>query len=246
MFCRVHTTKTFDFLVMSSKQEMLKLASQLQSMAMGGGNKKKNKPNKPKSSNSLPGPSGNIVAPNQRPITSRNRPRNRPRNGARNDGSIRISRVVKIGEVKADDKGSFTKAFPCNLRNFTWISKIANAYERVKFHKLGFTYRACVGTNSTGLIAMGFDYDSNASAPTDRDNVTCLEPFVEVPIWGSPSTMMLPQNKLNAVNWYIMDSTDPVLKSPGSLLVAVTSDKKSITIGDIFCTYDVTFMGPQA
>lgn len=231
---------------MSSKQEMLKLASQLQSMAMGGGVKKKNKPNKSKPSNNLPGPSGNIVAPNQKPMTSRNRPRNRPRNGPRNDGSIRISRVVKIGEVKTDDKGGYLNTFPCNLRNFTWISKIANAYERVKFHKLGFTYRACVGTNSTGLIAMGFDFDPSASKPSSRDNVTCLEPFLEVPIWGSPSMMMLPQSKLNAVNWYTMDSSDVTMRAPGSLLVAVSSDKTSAVIGDIFCTYDVTFMGPQA
>lgn len=231
---------------MSSKQEMLKLASQLQSMAMGGGNKKKNKPQK--NVNSSPGkPSGNIVAPNQKPVSSRSgRPRNRPGRGPRNDGSIRISRVVKIGEVSVSDKGDYTKSIPCSLRDFTWISKIAKAYERVKFHKLGFTFRSCVGTNASGLIAIGFEFDPAAAAPTNRENVTCLEPFLEVPIWGTPPMLVVPQSRLNSVNWYVMDSSDKALAMPGCLQVAVSSDKKSTVVGDIFCSYDVTFMGPQA
>lgn len=229
---------------MSSKQEMLKLAAQLQSLAMSSSSSKPKRNRRKKTKGKGAGPSVSkagplVVAPIQRPVKSNGNGSSMPN---RNDGTIRIARTVKVGELKTDASGVVKATYPINLKDFTWVSKIANAYERVRFHKLGFSYRSCVGTNSSGLIAYGFDYDPDQKAG-DRAAITALEPFVEVPIWSTPAIMMIPSNRLNAVQWYTMDSS---FKAPGCLQVAVNCDKNTAVIGDMFCYYDVTFMGPVA
>lgn len=236
---------------MMSKQEMLKLASMLQSCSMkkNGGEqplpqrqRRRRRRNGAANNASNGGVSSAVIAPqNVSTTSSRRRRRRRGRANTSNDGSIRIARSVRLCELKTGADGVLATACELNPRHWGWIDKISAAYERCKFHRLGFTFRTACGTTKSGLVSYGVDWDPSAEAPGDRGVVTACVPFLECAVWANPNELVCPSDKLNAVTWYVFDQS--AVSMPGKLLVYAQSDK-NLLIGDIFVHYDLTLSGP--
>lgn len=234
---------------MNSKQEMLRLAAMLQHCASLSETttrkrrrrRRRRAGNGAGNGNSV---SGQLAIAPQNVATTSKPQRRRRRRGAQagnNDGSIRLARTVRLCELKTNSNGVLSAACELNPRKWKWIDKVSAAYERCKFHRLGFTFRTAMGTTASGLVTYGVDWDPSAHAPTDRAVVSACTPFTECAIWANPSEMVCAQDKLNAVTWYVFDQFQ--VSMPGKLLVYAESEANKL-VGDIFVHYDLTLSGP--
>lgn len=222
-----------------NSQQINQLVTALTALTVSG--KKKNKRNRKKKGNSsgVQAPRITVTAPNT-VVGGKGRRRKRPGPGSSmGDGSLRLRRTVLLTSVTTSSKKS-AGGVQLNVRNFSWIKKIAAAYDRVHYNSVAIEFKSAVGTTISGMIAYGFDWSNKTTAPASRGDVQGYSPFRDHAVWVSPGQMRLDSGKLNAFQWYQLDIDS--LSSPG-YLVWYCDCEKDILVGEIYAHLDVTFTG---
>lgn len=171
--------------------------------------------------------------------------RRRARGGNVNsDGSTVVERREMIVEIKAKSQG----AFDLDPKNFSWLKTVSAAYERCEWQMASIFYKPAVGTNVSGLVVYGIDWNSNAPAAPDRTKVLAYTPVSDHPVWQDASTqpLVLAASKLQSRKEYLLDSTNKVDVQPGQLVYNCTNTDATSLLGELWIHYRIRFFGTQA
>lgn len=180
-----------------------------------------------------------VVNPNPKTVR-------RPAGAIPADGTIRVRRKELVLELKAPLKEDASHVIRTMVASFPWLKGLANSYDRVKWNSLVVHYKPAVSTNVSGMVMMGFDFDSNNYAKVDVAKVSALTPCLEVPAWQLAS-MTIPSSKLMTRKQYrihqFTDEKDDNYELQPGFIIFYTSVTTEVTVGHIWIEYDVTLSG---
>lgn len=190
--------------------------------------------------NSGAGPSRGVVAPALQNTNAAGR-------SSLPDGSVRVRRRELLLQVKLNTATSVD----LTLDKLPWLGKLANNFDRVRWHSAVLHWRPGVGTSTGGQILIGPDWDSN-EASIKAENISSLTPVYESPVWQG-GTLVLPAKRLMTRTEYIIRATSgsgsialPVCdRSPCAVCVYVSASKDE-PAGHLWLQYDVTLSGTVA
>jgi hypothetical protein len=129
---------------------------------------------------------------------------------------------------------------------FPWLSGIANAFEKYRFHSLKFEYVTATATTTTGAIALAPDYDpDDVDFSLTKRQLYMFDGVVRGPLWHSLALTFKCPNREFFVREH--NHVDESLKwhDPGQLIVDVTSPSVTSTIGELWVEYDITLRIPE-
>lgn len=170
-------------------------------------------------------------------------------------GEVVISRSELMAEVASTSKGAgndtgYAHLFP-DASTLSWLHKVRSAFDRIEWLSATLHYKSFVGTNTSGSVAFGVDWNSNFTAVT-RSKVQALTPVYETPIWQS-GQITLPARYLMTRKVYLLeaDSSKNIEdRQPGTVLWALAGvdapAATTKTVGEIWCTYKVRLSGTTA
>lgn len=161
-----------------------------------------------------------------------------------------MARRELIHTAKAGDGGAATQwagiLYPDTL---SWLSGVAKAFERIRWHSATIIWRPAVGTTTNGMVAYGADWTCSTTAPTDRAAVLALTPVNDHPIWQSAEVrpLVLPVQRLQSRAWYVLGGSDSFDKAPCSVFFALSSSNltKDSLAGELWIAYDVVLSGTR-
>lgn len=163
------------------------------------------------------------------------------------EGEVRIKRNELLVSLDLDDTKTeqfFVVPLKPTANNLPWLFGLTRSFDQVIWHSAVLTYRPCVGTNSSGIIVIGMDWNfsSNKDSMT-RTHIQSCTPVTETPVYA-PTRLVLPRSRLQSRKSYNTNATDNDA-SPGQILAYMRAGK-GIMCGDLWMEYDVTLMGTQA
>jgi hypothetical protein len=155
--------------------------------------------------------------------------------------------------VNATDAFSATVLHP-GQSGLSHLDNFAKIYERYRIHSCTAHYRTLVGTTTNGAVVFGVDWDFKyfgTTAPTSMAEITVKAPSRRSAIWQE-FNMPLPSNQLmdRKIKPVLSESTevgDYISDSVCSLLVGMSFDSDSAvkSLGEVWLTYDIEFLGPK-
>lgn len=164
------------------------------------------------------------------------------------NGEIVVTRTELVGSVIQASSGDGTGSinmFP-DASAFAWLHKVRSAFDRIEWMSATLHWKPFVGTNTSGSIAYGVDWNSSVVSLT-RAKVQATTPVYESPVWQS-GQLALPARYLMSRKVYLLEAENTVDKQPGTIIWALagTGNPPStgrITFGEIWCTYKVRLSG---
>lgn len=149
-------------------------------------------------------------------------------------------------ELLVSIKGAGGK-FNLDPASFSWLSTVSKAFERIVWVSCHIYYRAAVGTNASGLVAYGVDWDSNPPETISRAAVVACTPAADHPVWQSSITqpLVLPPSRLQSRKEYLITAKEAVDKQPGTIIWANSGDE-SKEVGELWAKYTVRLSGTRA
>lgn len=172
-----------------------------------------------------------------------------PKQSNDGEGTLTLSRseLVRSIEVdaKVDEKGDYMEFFPSSS-TMAWLYRLAKSFDQIVWHSVTIEYRPAVGTNYSGSLVFGIDWNA-ATTAVDRVKVQACTPTSEAPVW-QPQTINVPGSRLQSRRFFILKATNSVDRSPFCLLWSLkrnATDDKTF-YGDIWVHYRVSLMGPSA
>jgi hypothetical protein len=131
-------------------------------------------------------------------------------------------------------------------KNFSWISGVAKAFERIVWHECHIYWKPAVGTTTNGIIAYGADWGSNDSS-VDKKTVQACTPVYDHPVWQDTRSrpMVLPRNRLQSRKEYILSGKDASDVQPGRIAYYCSASGLT-SCGELWVRYRVSFYGTQA
>lgn len=167
-------------------------------------------------------------------------------------GEIVVTRSELVGSVAMAAAGTGTGSinmYP-DSSSFAWLHKLRSAFDRIEWMSATLCWKPFVGTQASGSVAFGVDWNSQPGTTT-RAKVQACTPVYESPVWQSGS-LSLPNRYLMTRKVYLLESSVLQDKQPGVIvwaLAGVVSPKDkdaSIVFGEIWCTYKVRLSGTTA
>lgn len=184
-------------------------------------------------------------------------------------GEIQISMLELLSTVKTGADGNVAGSVLIAPSNCPWLSNLAKAFERLRWHSVTLEWRPTVGANTDGCFAMGFDWgEKSASAvelrevggrevfsaddPTaiDRTAVLACTPCVDTPVWQRVPNFVVPGSKLQSRAWYEIPA-DPKTttiavydQAPGSIIYNCTGAANK-TMGEVWIRYSAKLFGTR-
>lgn len=165
---------------------------------------------------------------------------------------------VSHREYIADITGStsafaVSAAFPLNpgmASTFPWLSQIASRYESYKFIKCKFLFKTERPTTESGYVALVPDFDASDPQPTSKSNAFQYESTAKSAPWENVTTNLRGSDLSKRKTYYVRqgalnpnESID--LYDTGNLFVCVGGNSGAVTLGELWCEYEVCFMTPQ-
>lgn len=154
---------------------------------------------------------------------------------------MRLSRRELVGTC-VEGGGGFTLA----PEGWSWCKTMTKVFERFRYNSLVIEYRPTVGTNTSGAITIGVDWSGPEASitPKDRAHVCAMTPCVDGPVWQAMS-LRLPSRLLQSRPWFSLVSTsEPQEQAPGALYYQYNT-KPTVSLGEIWVTYDIMFQGTR-
>lgn len=169
--------------------------------------------------------------------------RNKKGSSGTPEGVMHFSRHELVTTLSTGSDGKVHVSLALHPSAFPFLKGLGNLFERIQWKQIKVYYKPAVGTTVGGLVSYGISWDSTAK--DDRSKIASLTPNTSCAVWADQASkpMTLPSNRLQSRNWYVLDAGEAGDKQPGTLEVAVESEKKSSTVGEIWIQYAVTLMG---
>lgn len=160
-------------------------------------------------------------------------------------GVMTISKRELLQELVVPAAKTNTYLIELTPLSYPFLKTVMGSFERYRYKRLAFFYKPAVGTTVGGLVAMGIDWSFSYTTAKTRAAIAALSPSHSFSVWTDTESkkMVLEQSRLNSRAWYA-DNGEKTDKSPGQLVVAITSDPG--TVGEIWVDYTVDFMGTKA
>jgi len=134
---------------------------------------------------------------------------------------------------------------------FPWLSRMASNYEKYRFIKLIFEYRAKCSTASNGTVISMIDYDCSDNPPATKA-IMLGQNSVDSNIWLSHEFKANPFNLHDVIpdryirNDLLPQNVDQKMYDVGAYYVATQGNTDGSTAGgELFVVYDVLLVTPQ-
>lgn len=186
----------------------------------------------------------NVIAPRVQNPNVRTPPSSRGAPAVNfNQGEFKIRRTEFLKEINGQEIGSIM----LSVDKFTWLNTLARSFDRITWNSVSLHFKSCAGTNTTGFISYGVDWDSSTPSSLSRAIVLALTPVMDHPVWQG-STLPLPSNRLMTRREYRIrtGATEDVYdRGIGYLLYSCTA-AKSVMVGELWVSYTATLFGTTA
>lgn len=140
------------------------------------------------------------------------------------------------------------------LTSATWLNTFGTLFDKFKVNELEIWFQPVTSTSSSGAIAIWFDSDPSAPTPANFTSVSGNVGASAGAVF-QPLRIKVNQQLLNRLPQYLtsLGGVASQLESscPGSVMFAqssllVGSSTGGVTLGYIWISYDVTFLGPSS
>lgn len=180
----------------------------------------------------------------------------------------RMGRGITAGEVVVSRRellATLTNKDGLNVllvpANFPWLKTLVKVFERIRWHKCNLEYRATVGANTNGSVAVGVDWMSQSSTAVELDELWVVDPLTAIdksavlactpsfdtPVWQGIRSMPIPASRLQSRLWYEITDNVPTTSlsdyAPGSIKYKSSYDSGG---GEIWIDYTVRLSGTRA
>lgn len=144
-------------------------------------------------------------------------------------------------------------AFPMNPGmpiTFPWLNQIASRYESYKFLKCKWSFKTERPTTESGYIALVPDFDATDPQPTSKSSAFQYESTAKAAPWENVTSVLRSQDLLKRKSYYVrqgaLNASETLdLYDTGNLFVCVGGNSGAVTLGELWCDYEVCFMTPQ-
>lgn len=171
-------------------------------------------------------------------------------------GEVTVARSELLKDVVTASDGKVGASVVLAPLNLPWLSNIAKAFERVRWHSARIEYRPAVGANTDGTVAVGFDWGSTdvksvegnwqLVAAIDKPAVLSCTPNIDMPVWQR-ATLSIPNARLQSRAWYDLpkESISTIFdEAPGTVVYAAQSGAGK-TVGELWLHYRVQLSGTR-
>jgi len=166
--------------------------------------------------------------------------------------------VVSHCEYIADITGStsvfsIAKTFAVNpgiAQTFPWLNQIASRYESYRFKKLSFMFRTERPTTESGYVVVVPDFDPTDAGPADKQTAFQFQGAAQGAPWQN-ITMFVDKANLRKRQSYfnrqgaLLASENLALYDTANIFVCVGGNSGAVTLGQLWCDYEVELMTPQ-
>lgn len=164
------------------------------------------------------------------------------------EGEMIFSRRELVGNYKIASGKSLTGGGIVVVpSSFKFLSKIGPCFERARWLYLRFYYVPACSVTTSGMIAMGLDWDSHGQNSGELETIMAYTPSVASPA-RQECQLVVPPARLMSREWYTPADGDAADKGPGIMRWAISSSTVSsdTTMGCIFVEYEVHLAGTTA
>ncbi len=168
--------------------------------------------------------------------------------------NILVSHSEYVGDITGSTSAfAVASSFALNpglAASFPWLNQIASRYESYKFKKLVFRFMTERPTTESGYIALVSDYDPSDPQPSSKSNAFQYESTAKAAPWENLVQVNLPRNLLKRKSYYVRQgaltaSENISFYDTGNLYVCVGGNSGAVTLGELWCDYEVEFDTPQ-
>lgn len=138
---------------------------------------------------------------------------------------------------------------PTNTSMFTWLPKVAQCFEMYRLVKMIVNYESTTGTESSGAVHMGFDYDVLDDTVPDEHELSQFTTWLRTGLWKSAAMPLVPA-LANRVPWHYTAShgypavSDRKMYDVGRLWVMGSGTGDAIAAGELYVEYEFQFCSP--
>jgi len=164
-----------------------------------------------------------------------------------------IRHVEYIGDVTSQFGSFLARGFPLNPGMsvvFPWLSVIASNWEKYRFRKLCFLYRAKSATTEAGSVISMVDYDAQDLPPNGKQTMMGSN-YVDSNTWQSHEYNCLSSNLGDTMNYRyvritaVPPNTDQRMYDLGVYYIATDGGAGSGQIGELHVAYEIELKTPQ-
>lgn len=138
---------------------------------------------------------------------------------------------------------------PTSTDTFTWLPKVAQCFEMYRLKKFTFHYESTTGTESSGAVHMGFDYDVLDDTEPDEHALSQFTTWLRTGLWKSAS-MPLNMALANRVPWHFTAThgypavSDQKTYDIGRFWVIGAGTGAAVAAGELYMEYEFEFCSP--
>lgn len=175
------------------------------------------------------------------------------------DGRILVRHREYVADVVCETaftRGVPGKSWPINpgqSDNFPWLSNIANNYEFYQFNKLDWEYHPSCGTQKSGTVMMGVDFDVVDTEPTSKQRMMSYQGAAQGPVY---SPLRVSCTGLNLKRFGAQRYTRPGTWPAGAdkktydmgafHIYTDGADPGSFSCGSLYVSYEVVLCTPHS
>lgn len=184
-----------------------------------------------------------VKAPAAYATVARNRNRER---------TNRIRRTEFVADISTTSGVDYRKVYyinPAHSATFPWLSQVAKAYEKYKFHSIRFRYVSSVATDTDGYILLAPDYDpGDDNSALTKAELLSFQDAVRSNVWNSCTLNM---TQLRQFNWPLLTKFKHAVAAgnvslfDAGQLVILANAIHTGNIGELWVDYDIELLIPQ-
>jgi len=165
--------------------------------------------------------------------------------------SIRISHCEPMCTVPGNSGFNVVYAERIQPGHFTWLGRIASAFETYRLNRLSFKYVPYCSATTSGSVTLFWDPDSKDAAPVDVTSMMSNRFVSSANTWSEFSLKINDIGTLNPVNrhytrmWSTEEPYDSKTYDTGKIFVVTNGGTSASSVGMVFVEYDITLYDPQ-
>jgi len=139
---------------------------------------------------------------------------------------------------------------PGDSETFPWLSQIAPAFQKYKFHKLKFLYETSSPTIIGGVVILAPEFNVTDPLPESKQDLLEYKYATRSAPWENFHLDLRTSDVMNYKEYYVRNtsasSTDLKLSDPLYIICSVDGISDEInSVGELWVEYDIEFTIPQ-
>ncbi len=135
-------------------------------------------------------------------------------------------------------------------QSFPWLNQIASRYESYKFRKLNYRFMTERPTTESGYVALIPDYDPTDPAPPSKTLAFQYQSAAKAAPWENLTQVNTPSDLSKRKEYFVRQgpltaNENIAFYDTGNLYVLVGGNSGAVTLGELWCDYEVELMTPQ-